>query len=229
MLIPWIGFYTSLSTLCKLAPKVTRAFWSAVFVVSCIRGTAIQLGLEAMSGSTHVGRDELFTATRRHADYVLNAFNRRRNAQSGTYHAFAINERTPQVGDVIVQDRQANNIDNVVDFDRIPATLAGGRGLHGDIVVEVPEGEDFVVTIGGNVGDSVKRRRFPLDANRRLVVDQVQLYTQEDDSGNLPDLPDTDASPGLHDRSTGRIFALLSLVEACGVVPGQQVEGGVLV
>lgn len=212
------------------ADDPSRAFWSAVFVSSCIRGTAIRLGLEDMSGNTHVGRDELFRATRRHADYVLEAHRRRfgPNRTNGTYHAFRIDERTPQVGDVIVQDRQANNLANVVNFDSIPATLAGGRALHGDIVVEADEGDDFVVAVGGNVGDSVRRRRYPLDADRQLVAERVQLYTQEDDSGNLPALPETNASLGLHSRSTGRIFALLSPVEACAVVPGQRVDGGVI-
>jgi hypothetical protein len=84
------------------------------------------------------------------------------------------------------------------------------------------------VAIGGNVGNSVRRRRYPLDANRRLVVNRVQLYTQENDSGNLPNLPDTNNSPGLHIRSTGRIFALLSPVEICAAVPGQPFGGGVL-
>ena len=40
--------------------RLDREAWSAVFVVSCIRSAAIQLGLEDMSGNTHVGRDELF-------------------------------------------------------------------------------------------------------------------------------------------------------------------------
>ena len=53
------------------------------------------------------------------------------------------------------------------------------------------------------------------------IEHRTQLYTQETDSGNLPNLPETDNSPGLHARSTGRIFALLSLVQQCAAVPGQ--------
>jgi len=114
---------------------------------------------------------------------------------------------------------QVNNINNVIEFDDIPTTLNSKYNLHGDIVVEVPNGADYVIAIGGNVGDSVKRRRYPLDANRHLVVDRTQLYTQESDSGNLPNLPEMDNSPGLHTRSTGRIFALLSLVRQCAAIP----------
>ena len=162
-----------------------------------VRNAAIQLGLEAMSGSTHVGRDELLVGTSAHRVYVLEAYNRRfgTNPRSGTYHAFRPDERTPQIGDIIIQDRRADNINNVVRFDDIPTALNSEYNLHGDIVVEVPNGADYVIAIGGNVGDSARRRRYPLDSNRHLVVDRTQLYTQESDSGNLPTLPDMDDSP----------------------------------
>ena len=118
--------------------------------------------------------------------------------RDGTYHAFEVSERVPQVSDIIVQVRGPNSIANVMEFNDIRGVGARGRAMHCDIIVEALAGEDFVVTIGGNVGDSVRRRRFPLDANRRLVVDREQLYTQDTDSGELPDLPDTSAAAGLH-------------------------------
>ena len=202
--------------------------WSAVFVSSCVRGAAIQQGLEGMTGSTLVGRDEILRVSRRHADYVVAAYQRRQSAINGTYHAFAIDERSPQVGDIIIQDRQANAIGNVVAFNSIPATLGGGRELHGDIVVEATDGDPFVVTIGGNLSDSVRMRRYPLDADRKLVVDRVQLYVQEDANGNFVPLPSVNNTAGLHSTSTARIFALLSPVEVCAAVPGQPFGGGIL-
>jgi len=206
--------------------------WSAVFVSKVIRGTAIQLGLEGMTAGTHVGADELFVGSNAHAVYTLAAYqNRFRSpAKTGTYQAFRPDERTPQVGDIIIQDRQKNlTIGNVVAFNSIPTVLANGRALHGDIVVEVPDGADYVVTIGGNLGNSVRRRKFPLDADRHLVVEQTQLYVSESDSGVLPNLPKVNNGAGLHVESTGRIFALLSPVEACAAIPGQPYHGGVLV
>ena len=200
-----------------------RGRWSAAFVVAVVRNAAIQLGLEVMSGSTHIGRDGLLVGTSAHRVYVREAYNRRfgTNRRSGTYHAFRPEERIPQIGDIIIQDRvQANSTNNVLEFDDIPTTLNSAYNLHGDIVVEVPDGADYIIATGGNVGDSTRRRRYPLDAYRHLVVDRTQLYTQESDSGNLPDLPDTDNSPGLHARSTGRIFALLSLMQQCAAVSG---------
>jgi len=105
------------------------------------------------------------------------------------------------------------------------AALAAGLITHGDIVVEVQPG--FLVTIGGNVGDSVRRRRYPLNAQGMLVVDRRQLYAQEDNAGALPAVP-VQTARALADRSTARIFALLSPVEECAAVPGQPYGGGVL-
>jgi len=132
------------------------------------------------------------------------------------------------VGDIIVQDRRANDIADVVAFNDIPTTLAGGYETHGDIIIEVSEGGGYVVTIGGNVGNSVRRRRYPLGADGKLVVSRTQLYAGEDDAGNLPNLPAANNAAGLNAVSTGRIFTLLSLVPQCAAIPGQAVEGGLL-
>jgi hypothetical protein len=207
--------------------------WSAVFVVSAIRDTAIQLGLETMSQGNHIGRDELLYATYAHREYALEAYRRGfgPNLRNGTYHAFEINKRSPQIGDIIVQDRQVpanGDIKNVLHFKDIPTILGGGYKLHGDIVIEVPPGADYVVTIGGNLSNSVRRRRYPLDADRHLVANRVQLYTQEDANGNLPNLPAVNNAAGLNVLSTGRIFALLSLKEECRV-PDKKNTGGILV
>ena len=206
--------------------------WSAVFVTSVIRNAAIHLGLEGVAGGTHTTIDEILTASSAHAVYTLAAYQNRfgTNPRRGTYQAFRPDERTPQVGDIIIQDRQKNlTFPNVVAFNDIPTTLADGRALHGDIVVEVPPDDDFVITIGGNLGNSVRRRKYPLDANRRLVVARTQLYVAESDAGVLPALPAVNNAAGLDAESTGRIFAILSPVELCATVPGQPVSGGVLV
>src|SRR4029453_16167334 len=61
----------------QAAQDVARFPWSAVFVVACIRGVAIDLGLESDAAGTHTGRDALLAATSRHATYVLEAHRRR--------------------------------------------------------------------------------------------------------------------------------------------------------
>lgn len=202
--------------------------WSAAFVTACVRGAQIAQGLEAVIGADrrHAGRDELLLAALTHAAYTVEA--RRRRAATmprrrGTHHAFRPAERAPQLGDIVVQDRRDGiTAPQVATL----AALAPGLFTHGDIVVEVQA--DFVVTIGGNVGDSVRKRRYPRNGQGFLVTDRRQLYTQENDAGVLPALPAQSAQP-LADRSTARIFALLSPIEECAAVPGQPYRGGVLV
>jgi hypothetical protein len=213
--------------------------WSAVFVVSCVRQVAIALGLESDSSGSHDGRDGLLVADVGHRYYVLEAYNRSivPDPMSRTYHAFRPSERPVAVGDIIVVDRQVPNtgkIDDVVKFDDIPSVFTGSYALHGDIVVEVTS--DYAETIGGNLGYqepvggdlcnlsnvkttfSSRRRRYPLHTGLSASVDgtlQVvadRLFVQEDQNGDLPPLP-VDCPPNdLYDRSTGRVFALLSPV-----------------
>jgi Uncharacterized protein conserved in bacteria (DUF2272) len=201
--------------------------WSAVTITACVRGAAIALGIEGVTAPrTHVGRDGLLTAAASHSVYTLAALERRRATPTvgGTYHAFGTDERAPQLGDIIVQDRQATTRGQVRTF----ATLGtmGRRKTHGDIVVEVQPTR--VVTIGGNLGDSMRKRHYPRTAEGLLVVDPLQLFSQEDDAGAVPALP-LATTQNLHSHSTGRIFAILSPVQDCAAIPGQPMGGGFLV
>lgn len=226
---------TNLNTLVETAiirarlSRIDLEPWSAVFVVACVREAARSLGLEAMSGGSHRGLDGLLRAHRGHRFYVEEAYERRFGpvAQDGTYHAFHVAEHSVSVGDIITQDRQATAIGQVMGFEDIPGVSSRGRELHCDIVVEI--GQDYAETIGGNLSNGVRRRRFPLDANGRLVVAREQLYVQENNAGVLPVLPAVNPAAGLDTSSTGRIFAVLSLVESCAMVPGSSVGGGLIV
>lgn len=205
--------------------------WSGVFIVSCIREAAIDLDLEAMFNGTYIGRDGLLRANGGHRVYVEEAYKRRfgPGQRDGTYHAFRPDERSVQVGDIIALDRQANRIEVVEDFDDIPGITLRGRQMHCDIVVDVNSASNSLVAIGGNLGNSVRRRRYPLNADGTLVVAEAQLFTQETDTGTLDNVPLVNPGGNFSDHSTGRIFALLSPVEDCATVPGQPMGGGTLV
>jgi len=209
--------------------------WSAAFISACVRSAGIQQGLEAMipPGRTHFGKDALLRPSLLQAGYTLDARGRRAaTPRKAGYHAFTPAERAPRVGDIIVQDRrEAIKIADVVKL----ATLPGDVKTHGDIVVEVDPA--FVVTIGGNLGDSSRKRRYPLNAQGFLPVDDPRrVFRQESDAGVLPALANPPQPPippavlaaNLGAQSMARIFAVLSLVEDCVVVPGQPVGGGVL-
>ncbi len=205
--------------------------WSAVFVVSLVRGVGITDTIEAMNAGRHVGKDALLKATSAHRIYAAAAFNNRQAGKGGTYHSFDPSTRAVQVGDIIVQDRRTHRkAANVVKFSDV-ATLTSGVATHGDIVVQVDQANSHVTTIGGNLGDGGRRRRYPIDANGQLIVAADRDYTQEAADGTLADPPAAinPAPAEFNDLGTGRIFALLSPVPECIVVPGTSTSTGTLV
>ncbi len=185
--------------------------WSAVFVAWCIRKAAIDLGLEATdSRGAHAGKDGLLKSSIRHAEYIVEARDRKRRLK-GTYQAFEPRDRAVQIGDLICTDR-TNFIDKPVSLKELKV----GRNLHCDIVTMINSlnGKPaWAETIGGNVLHSVRRRRYPLDSQGLLIRQNALLYAQEEDDGKFLPFETIDPVPSmLRPKSTGRIFALLSPV-----------------
>lgn len=113
--------------------------WSAAFVSWDIQSAGVPRGL--------------FCPDQRHTIYVERLVKRARRPGAALVPRRP-DARRPEVGDVICASRSGSGttLDN----------LNRGAG-HCDIVVEVKPG--WVAAIGGNVGDSVSRSVFPLDAN----------------------------------------------------------------
>jgi hypothetical protein len=126
--------------------------WSAAFISWDIQ-------------SAGVPRD-LFCPDARHTIYVERMVLRAR--QSGAaFIPHHLNERAPQVGDLLCASRDSGGT-TLENLNRGPG--------HCDIVVEVRPGE--VHAIGGNVGDSVTRSVFPLDASGFLSpISARQFFT----------------------------------------------------
>ena len=189
--------------------------WSAVFVSSVVRGAAIGLGLEAAAppAFTHVGIDQLLKVSTQHIVYVREAWRRRNLPLAGTYHAFEPGHHQPEAGDIIVLDRRpAIKIDEVTRVTALPTDLIS----HGDVVVDVLP--THVVTIGGNVCNSVRFRHYPRTAAGFLEVSRHRLFVQENARGELAPLPVEscrDVTDPLDPQSTARVFTLLKLVEEC--------------
>lgn len=198
--------------------------WSAAFVMACVRKVAIDRGLEHVTNGRHQGKDVLLKVTRegRHLDYVRAAL--ARTSTTGlTYRAFGPTDRPVVAGDIIVMDRvESRRAQDVFRLGNLPTTGT----THGDIVAYVNRSERYALTVGGNLGDpeeadtsispardSVRCRRFPLDADGKLVVDVDTLFEQEkNEGGSFAALADPANLPAgrLKRASTRRIFALLS-------------------
>ena len=113
--------------------------------------------------SAGVPRD-LFCPSQTHTIYVERLVERARRP-GAAFIPHRPDERAPQVGDLICSSRNGSGttLDN----------LNRGAG-HCDLVVEVRSGT--LAAIGGNVGDSVSRSVFPLDANGFLSPISARPY-----------------------------------------------------
>jgi hypothetical protein len=113
--------------------------WSAAFISWTIESAGVPR--------------ELFCPDARHTIYVERMVERA-HRPGAAFIPRHLGERAPQVGDLICASRDKGGT-TLENLDRGPG--------HCDIVVEVRPGE--VHAIGGNVGDSVTRSVFPLDAS----------------------------------------------------------------
>jgi hypothetical protein len=124
--------------------------WSAAFISWDIQ-------------SAGVPRD-LFCPDQTHTIYVERLVEQARRP-GAAFVPHRPDERAPEVGDLICSSRNGSGttLDN----------LNRGAG-HCDIVVELQPGS--LAAIGGNVGDSVSRSVFPLDANGFLSPISARPY-----------------------------------------------------
>jgi hypothetical protein len=124
----------------------TTVPWSAVFISWCVK----------KAGATKTE----FRFAMSHSVFVHQAI---KNAIAGTgvFQGFAFNAKTPEIGDIIQNNRRGNK------FDFAFAKANPNYESHSVIVVET--GQDaqgkFAFCIGGNEQDSVRRSVVRLDAN----------------------------------------------------------------
>ncbi len=102
-----------------------------------------------------------------HSKYIHDAIVKRRRAdRRAPYWGYRIPERKPRLGDLVCQWRG-----NRLSFAQ--AAQGGFFKSHCDIVIQIKPRN--LVTLGGNLGNSVRFRTFPLDKNGRLRADDKLL------------------------------------------------------
>jgi peptidoglycan hydrolase-like protein with peptidoglycan-binding domain len=116
--------------------------WSAVFISWVMR--------KAGAGSN-------FRYSSAHTEYVGAAKRNKLTSSSNPFKAYRLAEFAPRVGDIVCVERSSSGVtyDNV-DDDQF-------RASHCDIVVEVQPGK--LITIGGNLSDSVGRKEVAINAS----------------------------------------------------------------
>ena len=105
------------------------------------------------------GAGEHFAYNDSHWEYVAAAKRNRIEGNASPFKAYRPHEGEFKLGDVVVKRRSTST----ATYDNIEL----GHPTHGDIVVAISATE--LVTIGGNVSDSVTTTRVPLDSNGKIA------------------------------------------------------------
>ncbi len=144
------GFYKRVGTYWKegcnidLTGKDTHEPWSAAFISYVMR---------------KAGLGERFSYSDWHATYIRNSIRyRKANDPNFAFWGYRLEERAPQVGDLVGYARQDG-----IDFDYQPVVYKS----HTDSVVAVRPGE--IDVIGGNVSDSVTLKTLKTDKEGKLI------------------------------------------------------------
>ncbi|MBK8903634.1 MAG: DUF2272 domain-containing protein [Anaerolineaceae bacterium] len=128
-------------------PKETRWWstvpWSAAFISWVMR---------------HAGAGQDFRYSGAHAVYIAAARDNRLANNSNPFKAYRISEAAPQLGDLVCRRRQSG-----VTYDNVRR----GHLTHCDVVTAVKAGR--VLTIGGNVSNSVSITPVAIDGNGRIT------------------------------------------------------------
>lgn len=141
-----LGMNFSLSTLSSSIHR-SKYPWSAAYISSIMK---------------RWGAADRFGYSPSHSNYIMDAKEERESPQGNIFKAFRISETGLSVGDLVALDRGFGiNYDNVFR----------GASTHTDIVTKIEKTNDGYIahTIGGNVSDTVKESKVPLDKNKKII------------------------------------------------------------
>jgi hypothetical protein len=118
--------------------------WSAAFISSMMK---------------RAGAKNRFKYSASHSDYIRDSINNRKNNDfKKPFLGFKLNEYAPKVGDLICYSRESSS--NLYDANYPYKS-------HCDIVVKT--GKNYIDVIGGNVNQSVSKKRLRTDDKGYLV------------------------------------------------------------
>jgi hypothetical protein len=145
--------------------------WSAVFISHVM--------LQAGAGNN-------FPYSNNHAKYIVWARDNAITHPDPLFAAYAVNDQRsawPEPGDLICMNRRSKRF----TMESINQKCIS----HCDIVVEVNKEQGFIITIGGNVGQTVNKRIVWLDANGFIDHSrnwQVQDAEEENPEGSQKEI-----------------------------------------
>ncbi|PRD16915.1 hypothetical protein CQW29_04410 [Pantoea coffeiphila] len=136
--------------------KFYNPAWSSAFVSFVVK---------------NAGAGDLFNYSSAHCHYIESARKARQNGTKSAYYAVSPDSDIPSPGDIICSGREYAS-----EYSFENAELAYKTDSfypsHGDVVIYVNREQGYLITIGGNVGNSVKQKKILID-EKGFLVDRV--------------------------------------------------------
>jgi len=126
------------------------------------------------------GASDDFPYSNNHAKYIVWARDNATQMNDPLFAAYSINDTSaawPEPGDLICMNRRSKQYNL--------QTINKNCISHCDIVVEVNKEKGFIVTVGGNVGQTVNRRIVWLDQHG--YIDTSKKWQVTDAAENNPE------------------------------------------
>lgn len=110
-----------------------------------------------------MGAGDKFPYSTKHSTYIRKALSNRKAGKKRGIIAYQPNEYSPKIGDLVCYPRQSG-ISFFTDRD---------YASHCDIVVDIDKASGRIITIGGNVSDSVSKTIYDIDNTGRIQSNKV--------------------------------------------------------
>lgn len=182
--------------------------------------------------SSHVQVTDGFEFSRRHISYIVQALANREQSDMNKpfwlYGSDEIGEAPFEMGDIICFNRQTQNGWGTYSYSSLrnaywdddsnglnTAVENIGGSAHCNIIVSVYEenGDKYIETIGGNEGDSVRRRKWKLDENGSFIDTSYYRYFGHIKLMKCPDFTIPNPLVGLEDPEVGGNVDLDDIIE----------------
>jgi len=124
------------------------AAWSAAFISWLFKST---------------GAGDKFPYASSHSVYIRKAVENRKTGKRSGLIGFRPEEYAPRIGDLICYPRQSG-----VTFDSTHSYQS-----HCDLVVDIDKRSGKVITIGGNVSNSVSKTIYDIDSSGKVITPKV--------------------------------------------------------
>lgn len=127
--------------------------WSSAFIAYVVK---------------NAGAGSLFHYSSAHCHYIESARKAKQNGSESAYYAVSPDADIPSAGDIICSGREYAS-EYGFEHAELAYKTDSFYPSHGDVVIYVNREQGYIITVGGNIGNTVKQKKIQIDEQGFLV------------------------------------------------------------